>query len=190
MFRNLFLVLVAEPAARVVHEDELSSTAIVPVTSAAAAVAAVAAAGEVDLVELYGGLGIEAAAAVVAAAPGVPVGFAGAVEPSAAVAVLFEDPAPNTWRFGATTVATVASAADAPAAAAALVAEGATRIELCGGMGPVPAAAVRAVVDVPVTTVLFGFESIPSAAAYRARFESALREREPLGVDLALRDPE
>ena len=72
------------------------------------------------------------------------------------------------------TVATVASVDDAPAAAAKLVAEGAERIELCGGMGPVPAAAVRAAVDVPVTTVLFGFESLPSAAAYRARFEAAL----------------
>jgi hypothetical protein len=39
-------------------------------------------------------------------------------------------------------------------------------------MGPVPAAAVQAVVDVPVTTVLFGFESLPSATAYRTRFES------------------
>jgi hypothetical protein len=27
---------------------------------------------------------------------------------------------------------------------------------------------------VPVTTVLFGFESLPAAAAYRARFEAAL----------------
>ncbi len=174
MFRNLFLLLVPEPAAPVVHADDLSSTAIVPVTSVDEAVAAVGSAGELDLIELYGGLGVDAAAAVVAAAPGVPVGFAGAVEPCPAVGVLFEDPAPRTWRFGGTTVATVASVDEAPAAAAALVADGARRIELCGGMGPVPAAAVRAVVDVPVTTVLFGFESLPSAAAYRARFESSL----------------
>lgn len=174
MFRNLFLVLVREPAARVVHADELSTTAIVPVTSVGEAVAAVGSAGELDLIELYGGLGVDAAAAVVTAAPGVPVGFAGAVEPADGVGVLFEDPAPRTWRFGATTVATVASAADAPAAAAALVAGGATRIELCGGMGPVPGAAVRAAVDVPVVPVLFGFESLPAAAAYRARFEAAL----------------
>ncbi|GAB1512006.1 DUF6506 family protein [Actinophytocola sp. KF-1] len=174
MFRNLFLLLVAEPAEPVVHADDLSTTTIVPVTSVDEAVAVVGSAGELDLIELYGGLGIDAAAAVVAAAPGVPVGFAGAVEPSPAVGVLFEDPAPRTWRFGSATVATVASADEAPAAAAALVAGGATRIELCGGMGPVPAAAVRAVVDVPVTTVLFGFESLPSAAAYRARFESSL----------------
>jgi hypothetical protein len=178
MFRNLFLVLVSEGAARVVHEDDLSSTVIAPVTSVDEAVAAVAAAGELDLVELYGGLGIDAAAAVLAAAPGVPVGFAGDVGPTPSAAVLFEDPAADPrkhrWHFGSATVVAVPSVADAPATAARLVAEGATRVELCGGMGPVPAAAVRAVVDVPVTTVLFGFESLPAAAAYRDRFESAL----------------
>jgi len=178
MFRNLFLVLVAEPAAPVVHTDDLSSTAIVPVTSVAEAEAAVRSAGELDLIELYGGLGIDAAAAVLAAAPGVPVGFAGDVGPSPATAVLFEDPAADPekhrWHFGSTTVVAVPSADDATATAARLVEEGARRVELCGGMGPVPAAAVRAAVDVPVTTVLFGFESLPSAAAYRARFEAAL----------------
>ena len=48
-------------------------------------------------------------------------------------------------------------------------------------MGPVPAAAVRAVVDVPVTTVLFGFESLPAAAAYRAAFEEAVSSLTPNG---------
>ncbi|MBB4906719.1 DUF6506 family protein [Actinophytocola algeriensis] len=181
MFRNLFLVLVSEPAERVVHADDLSSTTIVPVTSAEEG-AAVAAASEWDLVELYGGLGLDAAAAVVAAlvdaAPGVPVGFPGDVGPSPSPVVLFEDPAADQekhrWRFGSTTVIAVPSTDEVPALAARLAEEGATRIELCGGMGPVPAAAVRAVVDVPVTTVLFGFESLPSAAAYRARFEASL----------------
>ncbi len=187
MFRNLFLVLVptsdhtadhtVDPAARVTHEDDLSSTVIVPVPSAAAAVSVVAGFGEVDLIELYGGLGIDAAAAVVEAAPGVPVGFAGDVAP-AAVAVLFEDPAPGRWTFGRSVVVTVPSPADAPAVAAALAPEVA-RIELCGGMGPVAAAAVRSAVDVPVTTVLFGVESLPAAAAYRERFEAALRSAEP-----------
>ena len=176
MFRNLFLVLVPEPAERVVHSDDLSSTTIVPVTSAEEA-AAVASAGEWDLIELYGGLGIDAAAAVVEAAPGAPVGFPGNVEPSPSPVVLFEDPAADPekhrWRFGATTVVALPSAAEAPATAARLAEEGATRVELCGGMGPVPAAAVRAVVDVPVTTVLFGFESLPAAAGYRARFEAS-----------------
>jgi hypothetical protein len=178
MFRNLFLVLVTTPAPRVTHEDDLSSTAIVPVTSAdeaAAEAAAHAAAGRLDLIELYGGLGIDTAATVLTAAPGTPVGFAGAVEPSPAVAVLFEDPAPRTWRFGPTTVATVPSAAQAPARAAELAAAGATRIELCGGMGATTAAAVRAAVrNVPVTTVLFGVESIEPAAAYRTRFAASL----------------
>lgn len=176
MIRNLFLVLVSEPAERVVHEDDLSGTAIVPVTSAEEAVA-VAAEGEWDLIELYGGLGIDAAAAVVDVAPGVPVGFAGDVGPSSSPVVVFEDPAADPekhrWRFGSTTVIAVPSTDAAPAIATRMAREGATRIELCGGMGPVPAAAVRAAVDVPVTTVLFGFESLPFAAAYRARFEES-----------------
>jgi hypothetical protein len=44
-------------------------------------------------------------------------------------------------------------------------------------MGPVPAAEVAAAVDVPVTTVLFGFESLPPAVAYRTRFEEAMSQR-------------
>src|ERR1044071_7969805 len=82
MFRNVFLVQTPTPAAPVVREDALSVTTIVPVADKAAAVEAVRSLGQVDLVELYGGLGIEAAAAVVAAAPGVPVGFAGDVDRS------------------------------------------------------------------------------------------------------------
>ncbi len=177
MFRNVFLVLTPEPAEPVVREDALSVTTIVPVRDVPAAVAAVRSLGEIDLIELYGGLGIEAAAAVVAAAPGVPVGFAGDVGPAERVAELYEeeraDPAVDRWTFGPSTVVAIPSTSDAPAVATALVAHGATRIELCGGMGPVPAAAVRAVVDIPVTTVLFGFESLPAAAAYRARYEAA-----------------
>lgn len=177
MIRNLFLVLVPEPAERVVHADDMSTTTIAPVTSVDEA-AAVAADGEWDLVELYGGLGIDAAAAVVAAAPDVPVGFPGDVDPSPSSVVLFEDPAADPavhrWLFGPTTVVAVPSVEEVPSVAARMVEEGARRVELCGGMGPVPAAAVRAVVDVPVTTVLFGFESLPSAAAYRARFEASL----------------
>lgn len=178
MIRNLFLVLVpdADRADRVVHADDLSHTTIVPVSSVEEAVDVVSSFGELDLIELYGGLGIDAAAAVLAAAPGVPVGFPGPAMPPAASAVLFEDPAAppggTRWTFGGTTVVAVPSVADTPAVAAELVAAGAERVELCGGMGPVPAAAVRAAVDVPVTTVLYGFESLPSAAAYRAHFES------------------
>jgi hypothetical protein len=183
MFRNLFLVLVpnADPADRVVHADDLSTTTIVPVPSAEAAVLVVTEFGDLDLIEMYGGLGAEAAAAVLSAAPGVPVGYAGPTLPPVASAVLFEDPnatpGDNRWTFGTTTVVAVPSAADAPTVAAELVTAGAERIELCGGMGPVPAAAVLAAVDVPVTTVLFGFESLPSVAAYRARFEAQVAGR-------------
>jgi hypothetical protein len=183
MIRNLFLVLVpnADPADRVVHSDDLSTTTIVPVPSAEAAVSVVTEFGELDLIEIYGGLGTEAAAAVLAAAPGVPVGYAGPALPPVASAVLFEDPnaAPggNRWTFGATTVVAIPSVADAPAVATELIAAGAERIELCGGMGPVPAAAVLAAVDVPVTTVLYGFESLPSVAAYRARYEAMVAGR-------------
>ena len=178
MFRNLFLVLVpdADPAHRVVHADDLSETTIIPVPSASAAAAVARTFGEVHLVELYGGLGFEAAAAVLAAVPGVPVGFPGPALPPVASAVLFEDPAAGRWTFGRTTVATVPSVAVVADVAASLVAAGAERVELCGGMGPVPAAEVAAAVDVPVTTILFGFESLPPAAAYRARFEEAVSQ--------------
>lgn len=174
MFRNLFLVLVpdADPEDRVVHADDLSHTTIVPVPSAEAAVPVVTSFGEVDLIELYGGLGIDTAAAVLAVAPGVPVGFPGPALPPVASAVVFEDPVKARWTFGATTVVTVPSVSEVPAMAVRLAEAGAERIELCGGMGPVPAAAAQAVVAVPVTTVLFGFESLPPAVAYRARFES------------------
>lgn len=174
MIRNLFLVLVpdADPADRVVHSDDLSTTTIVPVPSAEAAVLVVESFGEVHLVELYGGLGFDTAAAVLAVVPDVPVGFPGPALPPVAAAVLFEDPNGGArWSFGTTTVVAVPSVSDVPAVASELVAAGAERVELCGGMGPVPAAAVAKVVDVPVTTVLFGFESLPAAAAYRARFE-------------------
>jgi hypothetical protein len=179
MFRNLFLVLVpgATPTDRVERTDDLSTTVIVPVPDVATAVT-VAKEAKYDLIELYGGLGTEAAAAIVTASPNVPVGYAGGADTSTvAAAVLFEDPtadpAVDRWTFGTTTVVAIPSPANAPTVAAVLVAAGAGRVELCGGMGPVPAAAVQAKVTVPVTTVLFGFESLPAAAAYRARFEAA-----------------
>lgn len=174
VFRNLFLVQVPTHCAPVTHTDPLSTTTITPVTSVSAAVSAVSAHGPVDLIELYGGLGLDAAAAVLAVAPAVPVGVPGPAMPVVPTAVLFEDPAVARWHFGETTVATVPSPAAAPETAAALVAAGAQRVELCGGMGPTTATLVAAAVNVPVTTVLFGFESIPSAAAYRARFEASL----------------
>jgi uncharacterized protein DUF6506 len=56
--------------------------------------------------------------------------------------------------------------------AAELVDEGAEVIELCGGMGPVPQAAALAAVGerAIVGTVMYGFESLTSVAAYKAGF--------------------
>jgi hypothetical protein len=180
MFRNLFLVLApgTTPADRVEHHDTLSTTLIVPVPDTATAVT-VAEEARYDLIELYGGLGAATATAILAAVPNTPVGYPGGTDTSsAATAVLFEDPSANPtedrWTFGTTTVVAIPSVADAPEVAAALVAAGAERVELCGGMGPIPATAVQAKVTVPVTTVLFGFESLPAAADYRARYEAAV----------------
>ena len=71
-----------------------------------------------------------------------------------------------------TTVALVPDPAAVPAAAAALAAEGADSIELCGGLGPVPQAAAQAAVGdgARVGAVVFGFESLEGAAAYKAGF--------------------
>jgi len=57
--------------------------------------------------------------------------------------------------------------------AVGLVEEGVEAIELCGGMGPLPAAKViEAVGDrVPVGLVNFGVESVTGAAAFKARAE-------------------
>jgi hypothetical protein len=53
-----------------------------------------------------------------------------------------------------------------------LVDQGADVIELCGGMGPVPQAAVLAEVGDRATigTVMYGFESLTPGAAYKAGF--------------------
>lgn len=49
---------------------------------------------------------------------------------------------------------------------------GADRIELCGGLGPVWQARVKAAVGdrVPVGAVMFGFESLAGAADYQSRY--------------------
>jgi hypothetical protein len=56
--------------------------------------------------------------------------------------------------------------------AAGLVGEGVDVIELCGGMGPVPQAAVLAAVGdrATVGSVMYGFESLETVAAYKAGF--------------------
>lgn len=58
------------------------------------------------------------------------------------------------------------------AAAVDAVDRGADQIELCGGLGPVWHARVKEVVGdrVPVGSIMFGFESLTSAADYKARY--------------------
>jgi hypothetical protein len=74
----------------------------------------------------------------------------------------------------ATTVVAMADAAPQRVAelAVQLADEGADVIELCGGMGPVPhAAALAAVGDrADVGSIMYGFESLASVAAYKAGF--------------------
>jgi Family of unknown function (DUF6506) len=192
-FNVLFLYLApgADPTRRFVRDDTLSHVTLVPVPSAdaAASVARELLASEgVDLIELYGGLGPTAAAKVLAATGDgeVPVGVVGveySPAPEGNIAAMFAadgaDSATDRWVFehdrGRVTVVVVPSTTAAPSAAEKLVAEGAERIEVCGGMGPVPATEVMTAVGdrVPVSAVLFGFESLPAVAAYRARFAAA-----------------
>lgn len=178
-----FLAPGLDPADRTVWADELSRAVLVPVPDGAAAAriaGELAAQERLDLIELYGGLGPVDAAAVLAATGGgtVPVGLVGIgaepAEPFGAIIVApGVDPVEGRLRAGRLDVVPVASDAEAPAAAAELVAAGARRIELCGGMGALPGAAVAAAVDVPVATVLFGFESLPAVAAYREAYAAA-----------------
>jgi hypothetical protein len=74
-----------------------------------------------------------------------------------------------------TTIALVGDPATTPAVAQGLIAEGADAVELCGGFGLVPHAAVRAVVGetAAVGAVGFGFESLEGVAAYQATFGTA-----------------
>lgn len=74
------------------------------------------------------------------------------------------------------TIAGVTGPDAVPATAVELVDQGVERIEICGGLGALPAAAAIAALDgrAPVAAVAFGFESLPGAAAYRARFERTL----------------
>lgn len=71
------------------------------------------------------------------------------------------------------TIVTVPETAKTIAWARKLVAEGAERIELCGGMSPTWRDKVAAAVKnaVPVSSVTFGFESLKLVAAYSAKFE-------------------
>ncbi len=72
-----------------------------------------------------------------------------------------------------TTFVAVPDESAADQVAVELVDDGVQLIELCGGMGPIPAAKViEAVGDrVPVGLVNFGVESVTGAAAFKARSE-------------------
>lgn len=184
----IFLAEGADPAQRGAREGALARTEFIPVpdTDTAAATAAELAASGLDLIELHG-LGPSAAAKVVKATDGqVPVGVVG-VEDGHTLrnrAVIFEsagaDPLRDRYVLehggGRMTIVAVPDRALAPEVAQALAGEGVEHIAMCGGMGVVPTAAVVAAVGVRVRVVAiqFGFESLPSVAAYRARFEQAL----------------
>lgn len=90
-------------------------------------------------------------------------------------AVIYEGPAATVVDTDAKVVVGV-PADDVVATAIGLARAGVDRIELCGGFGPVPHAEVVAALaarpaPVPeVGTVLYGFESLEGAAAYKARF--------------------
>jgi Family of unknown function (DUF6506) len=186
----IFLAEGADPAARTVRETEFTHTEIVPVPDAetAAAIAAEMHADRgLDLVELYGGFGATAAAAVIEATGGeVPVGLAGAEEDAgvrdraAIFAAWGADPAKDRhvheYNGGRITFVAVSSPEQVPAVAGELVDTGAERIEICGGLGTLPSAAtIEAVGDrTTVRSIMFGFESLPSVAGYRARFEEAV----------------
>jgi Family of unknown function (DUF6506) len=195
-FNEAFIILAdgAERSEPTYRESGLSRTALVPVPDAeqAAAVAAELSRGGLDLIELYGGFGLTAAATVFEAAGGqVPVGVVGAEEdaPVRERAVIFEAPGadPATDRYvyahagGHITIVAVPSAEAVPAVAEQLVREGVERVDLCGGLGALPAAATIAAVGdrAKVGAVMFGFESLPGAASYRARYEEAFAEEAP-----------
>jgi hypothetical protein len=182
----------ANPADRTIRTGALEEKALVPVPNAdaAAEVASEMLGDGLDLIELYGGLGITAAAAVFEATAGtVPVGVVGVEEdpPTGNCAVIFEESGadPTVDRYvhehadGRITIVAAPEPAAVPAIAVQLVDEGAERVELCGGLGIVPAAATIAAVAgrARVVPVLFGFESLPLVARYRTRFEDALARR-------------
>ncbi|ADB51119.1 DUF6506 family protein [Conexibacter woesei] len=189
----LYLAAGADPAVdRVVRDGQIERSTIVAVPDAETAgrVAAELERDGLDLIELYGGLGQRGAAAVVEATGGrVPVGYVGydadgsGAGPDAGVrhrVIVYEETGadPTGERVVSehggvrTTVVAVPDAERVPPIAAELVGEGAERVEICGGLGPVPAARTVAEIGgrVPVGAVLFGAESLQLVAAFQAGF--------------------
>jgi Family of unknown function (DUF6506) len=191
-FQEAFIFLAdgPEPAEPTHREGALTHTALVPVADAETAAAVAAELQQrdgLDLVELYGGFGPTAAATVLEATGGrVPVGVVGVEEESPVndraviFAALGADPARDRHTYehtgGRITFVAVPDPGAVPAAADQLVREGVERLDVCGGLGATSAAAaIEAVGDrAEVRAVMFGFESLPGAASYRARFEEAI----------------
>ncbi|MQA81950.1 MAG: hypothetical protein GEV10_26345 [Streptosporangiales bacterium] len=190
-FDEAFLFLTppgADPAEQGVRENDLARSVFVPVSTddEAAATAARLASTGLDLVELYG-FGPRAAAKVWQATGGeVPVGVVGIEDPEPVTvrAVITPSPGadPAVDRYvhehagHRMTIISVPDPQAVPETALRLVEEGVERIDLCGGLGLLPAAATLEAVAgrAVVGTVMFGFESLPAVAAYRERFEQAL----------------
>lgn len=189
-FHELLLTLSPEATAgdRIVRANDLSHTTIAWVPDLETAIELVKSIDRLDLIELYGGFGPDAAAAILEVTGNgeLPVGMVGVEYPTSPkkIVAIFEapgaDPKVDRWTSGGTTMVGVPSAKAAAAVAAELVAEGAERIEVCGGMAGADAAVVQAAVRVPVSRILFGFESLPAVAAYRARFERTLEDHPEL----------
>lgn len=155
--------------------------------ASAAAVAAAEAASGVDIVELYRGFDLGAAAEVLAAVRGkTPVGFAmcrqGALRVDRIIksATIFKA-GPGEHELvarshgsgsGTTILAGSGDASITVALAQRFADEGADLIEICGGE---TLATVAAVVDasggrVPVSYVLYPYDALESAAAHKASF--------------------
>jgi len=189
-FHELLLVLTPDATSedRLVRANELSRTTIAWVPDVRKAIEVVQSFERLDLIELYGGFGPDAAAAILerTGKGELPVGMVGTVYPTPPknVAAIFEapgaDPKVDRWTVGGATMVGVPTGEAAAAVAAELVAEGADRVEVCGGMPADAATKVQAAVDVPVSRILFGFESLPTAAAYRARFEKTVEDHPEL----------
>ncbi|WP_341718859.1 DUF6506 family protein [Micromonospora sp. FIMYZ51] len=184
MATELFLIL--DPHATAGGEREpltdTSDVVWVPDPATAATIAADGARSEVRLIELYGGFGFAGARQVIHAVDGLaPVGVAGHLAPPrGSFAILIEDDTadPTTDRLvrrhpdgTRTSIIRVPRAAMAELAAAEL-ADGAVRVELCGGTDLVTAADVadRVGLDADIALVTWPFESLSGAAAYAASF--------------------
>jgi hypothetical protein len=171
-----------------VRENDLVRTDFVPVPDADAAARAAAelVTGGLDLLELYGFGPVAAAKALDVTRGEVPVGLVGVEDRQVVRSRAVISPSPGAdpavdryvheGRGGRMTVVSVPGPQAVPATAVELVEEGVERIDMCGGLGPVPAAAaIEAVGErVCIGAVMFGFESLPGVAAYRARFEQAM----------------